>query len=603
MILESERIAAKPVFVCLDDQAIELRVPSDWLREVEVLFAVRHSAASPFAVLTVTATNSRRFSIADSTDASSAREGLDRYGALIHLSEVVASRLAGHATAGVALHAAAVERDGRSVLIPGPSGAGKSSLAAWFVDKGFSFITDELVLASSEGIIDGLARALVLKPEADRLIDEFAGFAEALRFRTHANLLLRPPAGISASKPSLPCRMIIFPKFSAGARLSIRPVSPAKACVELMACNVNARNLSDGGFSSLSGLCRAATAIELEYGSFQQLDGVVETLTDLVIGDAINASSARSLMNAFERSSEPTTAPPRRFAIPAKSPPHGPTKLTIGMATYDDYDGVYFSLQALRIYHPEVLDQTEFVVIDNHPDGPCSASLKALEDHIGNYRYVPEAERSGTAVRSKVFEEAAGEIVMCMDSHVFILPRGIKKLLDYFSSNPDSNDLVQGPLVHDDLTRVATHLKPEWRGGMFGTWDDNGLASDPDAAPFEIPMQGLGVFACRRTVWPGFNAAFRGFGGEEGYIHEKFRRAGGRTLCLPSLRWIHRFARPMGIPYRNRYDDRIWNYLVGLREFGLPPDAMQAHFRELLGAQNADEIIDRLEREIDETET
>jgi hypothetical protein len=26
--------------------------------------------------------------------------------------------------------------------------------------------------------------------------------------------------------------------------------------------------------------------------------------------------------------------------------------LTIGMATYDDYDGVYFTLQSLRMYHP-----------------------------------------------------------------------------------------------------------------------------------------------------------------------------------------------------------------------------------------------------------
>ena len=26
------------------------------------------------------------------------------------------------------------------------------------------------------------------------------------------------------------------------------------------------------------------------------------------------------------------------------------------MATYDDYDGVYFSVQAIRLYHPEVTD-------------------------------------------------------------------------------------------------------------------------------------------------------------------------------------------------------------------------------------------------------
>src|SRR5580704_13856031 len=63
--------------------------------------------------------------------------------------------------------------------------------------------------------------------------------------------------------------------------------------------------------------------------------------------------------------------------------------LTIGMATYDDYDGVYFTTQAIRLYHPEVTADTEILVIDNHPDGPCAAELKALENWIEGYRYVP----------------------------------------------------------------------------------------------------------------------------------------------------------------------------------------------------------------------
>ena len=33
--------------------------------------------------------------------------------------------------------------------------------------------------------------------------------------------------------------------------------------------------------------------------------------------------------------------------------------LTIGMATYDDYDGVYFTTQAIRLYHPEVTEETQ----------------------------------------------------------------------------------------------------------------------------------------------------------------------------------------------------------------------------------------------------
>lgn len=43
-------------------------------------------------------------------------------------------------------------------------------------------------------------------------------------------------------------------------------------------------------------------------------------------------------------------------------------KLTIGMATYDDFDGVFFSVQALRMYHPET-EGAEIIVLDNNPEG------------------------------------------------------------------------------------------------------------------------------------------------------------------------------------------------------------------------------------------
>jgi hypothetical protein len=136
---------------------------------------------------------------------------------------------------------------------------------------------------------------------------------------------------------------------------------------------------------------------------------------------------------------------------------------------------------------------------------------------------------------------------------------------------------------------------------MFGTWASDSAAADPTGEPFEIEMHGLGLFACRRAAWPGFHSRFRGFGGEEGYIHEKFRRAGGRVLCLPFLRWMHRFARPLGVPYPNSWEDRLHNYLVGFGELGLPTDALEAHFTELLGESVATRIIRQIREELDQS--
>jgi glycosyltransferase involved in cell wall biosynthesis len=367
-----------------------------------------------------------------------------------------------------------------------------------------------------------------------------------------------------------------------------------------MQSNLNAKNLTDGGLGAIAGLARTALAIELRYGSFEQLAEIVDDLKTYLLDGDLAPEEARRLVGAHAQSAKIRTGPgPQGCSVPALTPSRGPVKMTIGMPTYDDYDGVYFSLQSLRLYHPEVVDDAELIVVDNNPGGKCAEALRKLEGHFPNYRYIPHTLTQGTSVaKQRVFSEASGTLVLCMDSHVLLPPGALRALLDYFDANPGTRDLMQGPLLVDNLKTAFTHLSPVWRGGMFGTWDSDDRGNNPAGEPFEIPMQGLGLFACRKDAWPGFNPRFRGFGGEEGYIHEKFRKAGGRTLCLPALRWIHRFDRPMGVPYRNVWEDRIWNYLLGFTELGLDTSELEAHFSELLGSSKARSIFRNLKQKL-----
>ncbi len=296
---------------------------------------------------------------------------------------------------------------------------------------------------------------------------------------------------------------------------------------------------------------------------------------------------------------EATEAPKR--AAPAAAAPtveRFRRRLTIGMATFDDYDGAYFTIQSIRLNNPELQGALEFVVIDNNPGGPCSEALNDLGKWVDGYRYVPRGEWSGTAMKNAVFEEASSPFVLCIDSHVLIVPGALSKLISYFEANPESPDLVQGPLIYDDLHNKSTHMEPQWRDGMYGTWANDPRGADPGAPVFEIPMQGMGLFACTRAAWPGFNPKFRGFGGEEGYIHEKIRQRGGRTLCLPFLLWMHRFNRPLGAPYVNRWEDRMRNYVIGFTELGLDTAQMEAHFPELLGAETSARIFAEIKLEL-----
>jgi hypothetical protein len=153
-------------------------------------------------------------------------------------------------------------------------------------------------------------------------------------------------------------------------------------------------------------------------------------------------------------------------------------------------------------------------------------------------------------------------------------------------------------MLAENFKSLHTHFEPVWTKGMYGFWGSDDRAKDPAGPPFEIPMQGLGLFACRKDAWVGFNPRFRGFGGEEGYLHEKFRQRGGKALCIPFLRWLHRFARPGGVPYPINWHDRIFNYMVGIEELGLDPKPMRDHFKEHLGEESGLEILKRVDKEI-----
>jgi hypothetical protein len=168
----------------------------------------------------------------------------------------------------------------------------------------------------------------------------------------------------------------------------------------------------------------------------------------------------------------------------------------------------------------------------------------------------------------------------------------LKKLLNYYKQNPETKDLLQGPLLYDDLKSLSTHFDPNWRGQMYGTWANDERARDKDAPPFMIEMSGCGVFSCRKDAWLGFNEKFHGFGGEEGYIQEKFRQAGHQALCLPFLRWMHRFGRPNGPKYPLTLWNKIKNYFIGHKELKWDEQPIYDHFSKWATKEQLDNLYE-----------
>jgi len=499
-------------------------------------------------------------------------------------------------TSDLLLEANAVGWGETAVLVIGSDRSGASFLTCWMIEKGFSLISDQKLLLSGQDelVLSGLTGPISIDVTEAGQVARLPSFEGRTAPKVGDRRLFMPDATWVPPSGGVEPALICFVEYDAHTESKITFV-PAQDTYDRL--SKVSENLSEEQALTLRSLSEKTPALHLNYNAYSSIDHLVDQL-------AFYAAETRPSRDAFQGFVShmrigSNTAAPTVFDIPDATDRDLTAKLTIGMATYDDYDGVYFSIQSIRLHHPEILDQVEFLVIDNHPDGVCAEALKRLENSIPNYRYIPEKDMSGTAVRDLVFKNAIGEFVMCIDCHVLFEPGALSRLLEYLDENAQTQDLLQGPMIPDDLDfdKALTHFEPIWSSAMYGRFACSDTALSPDDPPFDIPMQGLGVFACRRDCWPGFNKNFRGFGGEEGYIHQKFRNLGRRTLCLPFLRWLHRFGRPLGVPYVISWEDRVRNYWIGWNEVGLPLDPMKDHFSETLGIEKVEQIIAAIEME------
>lgn len=75
-------------------------------------------------------------------------------------------------------------------------------------------------------------------------------------------------------------------------------------------------------------------------------------------------------------------------------------KLTIGIPTYDDYDGLYFTINSLRLYHPITqTEEVEFVILDNNPNGKFGKLNEKITNSGSNIRYISYTEKQSTTVK------------------------------------------------------------------------------------------------------------------------------------------------------------------------------------------------------------
>ena len=180
---------------------------------------------------------------------------------------------------GLLLHSAAVQLEGRGIILPGKTGAGKSTLTAWLLSRGGRYLTDELVFVAADGdVFSGFARPLTIKPKARHLLpgllSEQANPTGILHGE-HVDMILPESFGADPHGGDSPRDLIVFPTYQAGHELELRRLSRASAAYELMRCLANARNLADHGLPEAMRLASATPAYALSYSDLERAGAAI----------------------------------------------------------------------------------------------------------------------------------------------------------------------------------------------------------------------------------------------------------------------------------------------------------------------------------------
>ncbi len=169
----------------------------------------------------------------------------------------------------VLIHASAVERGGRSIILSGVSGSGKSTLAALLGEGGWRFMGDEFSLIDpANGDNLAFPRPVSLKNQS---IAEMTGRVTAARFGPLLAATpkgdirhLVPPADALAAMdvPARPA-LLLFPRF--GGAASIMPLAPAEAFLRLTEASTNYAMMGEAAFSALAALAGGVPAFAITY--------------------------------------------------------------------------------------------------------------------------------------------------------------------------------------------------------------------------------------------------------------------------------------------------------------------------------------------------
>ena len=171
------------------------------------------------------------------------------------------------------IHAAVIERNGHAAILPAPPGSGKSTLCAALIQNGWRLLSDELTLIRrSDSRLVPLPRPVSLKNASIPLMKAYAPdavFSPSVSDTVKGTVahMKAPAESVARADETAQPGWIIFPRYEAGAPLTLTPVPRTRAFMRVADNAFNYAQLGVEGFNALSGVIAQSGCHDLHYSS------------------------------------------------------------------------------------------------------------------------------------------------------------------------------------------------------------------------------------------------------------------------------------------------------------------------------------------------
>jgi len=179
------------------------------------------------------------------------------------------------------VHAGAVVKNGRAILLPGKSESGKTTLTLGLMNHGYKHLTDEVGAIHHETAeVVPFQRPIYVWTWSRPLRQEVSKSFKTYRYRDEGHrwqYIVPQDGAVMPRDARWKVDWIIFPKYVPKSKVVLKPIGGARAAVALLQRCWNAQLFPDRGLKILTGLVRRARCYTLEMGDLEEACKLIES--------------------------------------------------------------------------------------------------------------------------------------------------------------------------------------------------------------------------------------------------------------------------------------------------------------------------------------